>query len=69
MLNRVLRDFRVRVVEVPGDFPVGLADKLRGIRVLVKPDPFFPEREIKTPTKSGNSPRRCVWQKRDGRGD
>ena len=29
-------------------FPIGLAKQLRGIRVVVKPDPFFPEREIKT---------------------
>ena len=48
VLNRVLREFRVRAVEVPSDFPIGLARKLRGIRVKVKPDPFFPQREIKT---------------------
>ena len=51
VLNRALRDFRVRNVEVPGSFPIGLAKKLRGIRVAVKPDPFFPEREIKTPAE------------------
>jgi Xaa-Pro aminopeptidase len=48
VLNRVLGDFRVRQVEVPTNFPIGLARKLRGIRVTVKPDPFFSEREIKT---------------------
>jgi len=48
MLERVLRDFRIRAVEVPSSFPIGLARKLRGIRVKVKPDPFFPQREIKT---------------------
>ncbi|MGA2603404.1 MAG: Xaa-Pro peptidase family protein [Verrucomicrobiia bacterium] len=48
VLNRVLREFRVRRVEVPMNFPIGLAKQLRGIRVVVKPDPFFPEREIKT---------------------
>src|SRR5579862_5951169 len=48
ILNRVLREFRIREVEVPGSFPVGLAKQLRGIRVRVKQDPFFPEREIKT---------------------
>jgi len=30
------------------NFPVGLAKQLRGIRIAVKPDPFFPEREMKT---------------------
>jgi Xaa-Pro aminopeptidase len=48
VLNRVLHDFRIRGVEVPASFPIGLAKQLRGIRVVVKPDPFFPEREIKT---------------------
>jgi Xaa-Pro aminopeptidase len=48
VLNRVLREFRVRRVEVPTDFPIGVAKRLRGIRVVVKPEPFFPEREIKT---------------------
>ncbi len=51
ILNRVLREFRIRSVEVPGCFPVGLARQLRGIRIAVKPDPFFPEREIKTPSE------------------
>ena len=48
VLNCVLRDFRIRSVEVPASFPIGLAKQLRGVRVTVKPDPFFPEREIKT---------------------
>ena len=47
MLNRVLRDFSIGVVEVPASFPVGLARKLRGVRVRVKPGSFIPEREIK----------------------
>jgi Xaa-Pro aminopeptidase len=51
VLRRVLREFRLRGVEVPASFPVGLAKKLRGLRVAVKPDPFFPEREIKTPAE------------------
>jgi Xaa-Pro aminopeptidase len=49
VLNRVLRDFRVRVVEVPANFSIGLAKRLRGIRVKVGPDPFFPERQVKKP--------------------
>jgi Xaa-Pro aminopeptidase len=48
IVNRVLRDFRIRSVEVPTSFPIGLAKQLRGIRLSVKSDPFFPEREIKT---------------------
>lgn len=51
VLNRVLREFRVRQVEVPMNFPIGLAKQLRGIRIIVKPDPFFPGREIKTSTE------------------
>jgi Xaa-Pro aminopeptidase len=48
VLNRVLSELRVRAVEVPTGFPIGLARRLRGIRVNVKPGPFFPEREVKT---------------------
>lgn len=51
ILKRVLGEFRIRHVEVPMSFPIGLAKHLRGIRVVVKPDPFFPEREIKTPAE------------------
>jgi Xaa-Pro aminopeptidase len=48
VIKRIFRDLRIRSVEVPASFPVGLAKKLRGTRIAVKPDPFFPEREIKT---------------------
>jgi Xaa-Pro aminopeptidase len=48
VLGIVLREFRVRAIEVPASFPVALAKKLRGIRLKVKPGSFFPEREIKT---------------------
>jgi Xaa-Pro aminopeptidase len=51
VLNRVLREFRIRSVEVPASFPIGLARELRGVRVVVTPDPFFPEREIKAPVE------------------
>ena len=47
VLNHVLRDYRIRVVQVPMHFPVGLAKRLRGVRVRVGTDPFFPERERK----------------------
>ena len=46
ILNRILRDFKIRNVEVPMSFPIGLAKQLRGIRLSVKPDPFFSGREI-----------------------
>lgn len=48
VLSLVLRKFRVRAVEVPGNFPIGLARTLRGIRVKARRDAFFPERAVKT---------------------
>lgn len=48
VLQALFREFRIRSVEVPANFPVGLAKKLRGVRVVPKDDPFFPAREIKT---------------------
>jgi Xaa-Pro aminopeptidase len=50
VLSAVFRDLKVKSVEVPSTFPVGLADQLRGmkIRVEAKPDPFWPDRELKT---------------------
>ncbi len=51
IIAEALRDFGIRRVTVPDNFPVGIADKLRErrIRVAVKDDPFFPERLYKTP--------------------
>ncbi|MFH1681784.1 MAG: Xaa-Pro peptidase family protein [Candidatus Eisenbacteria bacterium] len=42
---------KIRLVEVPSQFPVGPAEELRelGFKVRVKPDPFVPERQRKTP--------------------
>ena len=51
VLPELLREFDVRSVEVPVDFPIGLAKRLRGFRIIVKPDPFFPAREIKSPVE------------------
>ena len=51
LLPRLLREFAVQAVEVPANFPLGLAKQLRGLRVTVKQDPFFPAREIKTPAE------------------
>jgi Xaa-Pro aminopeptidase len=48
VLPMVLREHRVRAVEVPMNFPVGFAKHLRGLRVAVKSDPFIPERQIKS---------------------
>jgi Xaa-Pro aminopeptidase len=46
-----LKQLGLRRVEVPQSFPLGLAMELdaRGIRLDLGPDPFWPEREIKTP--------------------
>jgi len=49
VLKRVLAEHGVRAVEVPHSFPLGLARQLRGVRVLAKPDPFFPQRGVKSP--------------------
>ncbi len=47
ILRRVLRELRIRQVEVPREFPLGLAKRLRGVRLKVCRDAFFPERTIK----------------------
>lgn len=47
VLRHLFRGLKVRAVEVPTNFPIGLAKALRGIQVRVKPDPFCPERQIK----------------------
>lgn len=46
-----LRQLGIRRVQVPRSFSLGLAMELdqRGIRLELGPDPFWPEREIKTP--------------------
>jgi Xaa-Pro aminopeptidase len=48
---RVLRRLGVRTVEVPRNFPVGLAEDLwtLRVRVRVRADPFWPERAVKRP--------------------
>lgn len=42
---------RIRKFQVPANFPLGVSKELRdlGIRVKPRPDPFFPERALKTP--------------------
>jgi Xaa-Pro aminopeptidase len=51
VIARAVLSLRVRRVEVPRSFPLGLAMELdeRGLRLDVAPDPFWPEREIKRP--------------------
>ena len=51
VIARALRLLRVRRVEVPRTFPLGLAMDLdaRGVRLEVGADPFWPEREVKRP--------------------
>jgi Xaa-Pro aminopeptidase len=55
VLAEVFKDMRMTSVEVPATFPLGLADQLRssGIKVVPKPDPFWPEREFKTEEEVG----------------
>ncbi|HEU4439432.1 MAG TPA: M24 family metallopeptidase, partial [Methylomirabilota bacterium] len=50
-VSLLLEDYGVKAVEVPGDFPLELADRLRerGITVTPRPSPFLPERVVKTP--------------------
>ncbi len=50
VLREALGDLKIAAVRVPEDFPLGLADALRGfgVTVNVEPDPYWPEREMKT---------------------
>ncbi len=49
-VSLLLEGYGVKAVEVPGDFPLELADRLRerGITVTVRPAPFFPQRLVKS---------------------
>lgn len=53
ILVTILRDFKVRSVTVPENFPTGIADRLRKYRITVKAlaEPFFPERLYKKPAE------------------
>ena len=44
VLSEVFRDLKIKTVEVPGTFPVGLAVQLRSMKLKVQPatDPFWP---------------------------
>ena len=50
IIHAALRKLKVRGVSVPRSFPLGLSMELDelGVRLEVEPDPFWPEREIKS---------------------
>jgi Xaa-Pro aminopeptidase len=50
VIRHLLGRIRARRVKVPPSFPLALADELRslGIQVAAAPEPFWPERELKT---------------------
>ena len=50
VLREAFKDLNIRSAEVPSTFPLGLADQLRKfkIRIQARPDPFWPDRELKT---------------------
>ncbi len=50
VIQAVLREKRIRKISVPFDFPLGLAEELRHLKLTVhcKPGIFFPERARKT---------------------
>ncbi len=51
VIARALEQLKIKRVDVPESFPLGLAMELdeRGIRLDLVPDPFWPERETKRP--------------------
>jgi Xaa-Pro aminopeptidase len=51
VIHRVLKDHGCGACEVPSNFPLGLADDLRGlgVKVTAKPNPFYPARLLKSP--------------------
>ena len=52
-LWELLQDRRIVSLLVPGNFPIEYADRLRqrGLTLLVKPEPFFEERLVKSPAE------------------
>ena len=49
-VSLLLEDYGVKAVEVPADFPLDPADRLRecGVALTARPHPFFPQRLIKS---------------------
>ncbi len=56
LLGEVFGDFRIQKVRVPWDFPISLADELRGlgISLSVEDGTFWSQREIKTQEEIGH---------------
>ncbi|MEJ2722675.1 MAG: Xaa-Pro peptidase family protein [bacterium] len=56
ILAAILRDFRIRSVTVPENFPLGIAEGIRKYNITVNPlpEPFFPERIYKKPVEIAN---------------
>ncbi|HWP57560.1 MAG TPA: Xaa-Pro peptidase family protein [Candidatus Acidoferrales bacterium] len=56
VLELALKERRIRAATIPANFPTLLADELRArkLRLKVRKDPFFPEREKKTPEEVRN---------------
>ena len=52
-LWELLQDRQVKSLLVPGNFPIEYADRLRerGVTLVVKSDPFFEERLVKSPAE------------------
>ena len=50
VLDLLFKERGVKTVQVPGNFPVSLADRLRavGYELAIRKDPFFPDRMIKS---------------------
>ncbi len=50
VIAEIFKELKIRTIEVPGTFPVGLADQLRSMKIRVQPaaDPFWPDRELKS---------------------
>jgi Xaa-Pro aminopeptidase len=65
VVRLVLKEFRVRAVAVPPSFPLGLAKRLRGISIRVMPEPFFTEREVKTPQEVRKIAK-ALWMAEEG---
>jgi len=49
-VSLLLEDYGVKAAEVPADFPLELADRLRerSVTITARPHPFFPERLVKS---------------------
>jgi Xaa-Pro aminopeptidase len=53
VVRLILRDQRLKKIHVPSNFPLGLAQQIRDLKIKVKvrKGPFFPERAVKSATE------------------